>query len=75
MEGDGREVRRRPGRNPRRAPVELLFLGYVGFALLVIGAILGAERGATLANFGFLLTIGAALIFLARGIVAWRWRE
>jgi hypothetical protein len=70
MSGDGRDVRRRKGPDPGRVPVELLFLGCAGFVLLLVGAALRSDTGDVLANVGLLLTLGSALWFFTRWIVA-----
>jgi hypothetical protein len=65
----GREVRRRKGPDPRRVPVELLFLGYGGFVLLLVGAALRSDNGDVLAKVGLLLTLGSALWFFMRWLI------
>ena len=70
MRDDGRRVRRRKGPDPRRVPVELLFLGCGGFVLLLVGAAFRSDAGDALANVGLLLTLGSALWFLMRWLIA-----
>ncbi len=70
MSDKGREVRRRKGPDRRRVPVELLFLGCSGFVLLLVGAALRSDTGDVLANVGLLLTLGSALWFFTRWLIA-----
>ena len=70
MSDDGRQARRRKGQDPRRVPIELLFLGCSGFVLLLVGAALRSDTGDALANVGLLLTLGSALWFFMRWLIA-----
>jgi hypothetical protein len=70
MEDKGRDRGKRKGTDPKRVPVELLLLGCCGFVLLLIGAALSSDTGDTLANVGLLLTLGSAIWFLMRWIIA-----
>ncbi len=70
MSDDGRQVRRRKGPDPRRVPAELLLLGCSGFVVLLIGAALRSDTGDVLANVGLLLTLGSALWFFMRWLIA-----
>lgn len=70
MRDNGRDARQRKGPEPRRVPAELLVLGAAGFVLLLVGAALRSDTGDMLANAGLLLTLGSALWFFTRWLIA-----
>lgn len=75
MADDERNKDRRRGPDLRRVPTELLLLGWMGFTLLVIGALLASDTGDVLANAGLLMTIGSACFFFLRMLLARGQRE
>ncbi|MFN8541902.1 MAG: hypothetical protein U0232_31040 [Thermomicrobiales bacterium] len=70
MDDKGRDPQRRKGPDPKRVPVELLLLGCVGFVLLLVGAALRSDTGDVLANAGLLVTLGSAMWFFMRMVLA-----
>ena len=75
MRDDDRDEQRRKGPRLKRVPTELLFLGWLGFTLLVFGALLASDTGDVLANAGLLMTIGSAALFFLRMLLARGQRE
>jgi hypothetical protein len=75
MDDKGRDARRKKGPDLKRVPVELLFLGCCGFVLLLVGVALRSDVGDVLANAGLLVTLGSALWFFTRMILARAVRE
>jgi hypothetical protein len=75
MDDKGRDARQRKGPDPKRVPVELLFVGCCGFVLLLVGAALMSDTGDLLANAGLLMTLGSALWFFMRWVIARGVRE
>ena len=75
MSDEGGDRRQRKGPDPKRVPTELFVLGWCGLALLVIGAALASDTGDVLANAGLLMTIGSAVFFFMRMLLARGARE